>query len=795
MKHFFFTFFAMISVTIGLSQTICGTDYYLEQQILKDPSIQNVAEQNWILSDSKTGQSEGARDVQVIPVVFHIFHDGEEGNISYDQIISAMDMINEDFRRTNADTNSTRAIFSPYAADSEIEFRLATLDPDGNCTKGVVRQDIGSTSFDADDNVKSLSYWPSDQYFNIWVVNSINSSGVTGIILGYAQFPGTGSWNNYGVIVRNDRIGNIGTATSGDRTLTHEIGHCLNLLHTFQSGCGSSCDNTGDRVCDTPPVSSSTQTCDLNQNQCSNDANGSSVYSTDVVDQIENYMSYNECQNMFTLGQKDRMESAIASFPTLTSLVSGNNLLATGVLNTSPGICSAEFMASNQVICVGQEVSFTDLSFFNPIAHEWNFEGADNVISTQKNPIVTYSVPGVYPVTLTVVDSNSNTASTQEAGFITVLSSIGNTIPITEDFESENYLTDLQWYTDVNVDGFGWYLNTSYGYSGSNSIKAEAYDEIGIIEISSFSFDASNLSSGSLSFRHAYAPVTGESGNYLKVYVSSDCGESWKALIIYGTNTLSTRSDLNSAYNTPAASDWDLATATIPAEHLTSNLRVKFEYNVNQGNNLFIDDVNLNGTLSQEIQLRSPLNGDQNISSNGKLNWNATSTISYYHLEIDTDTSFNSGNYESHQINYLSSSSNNLDTEWDLNNLTHGQTYYWKVTGSLNGIDTALSEVWSFKVDSTTLGIGDVIQNPFKVTAYPNPATHQLNLRIASTSNEMVQIVMYDVIGNLVKTIFIGELVESETLFTFSRENLSNGVYLIQTISKNGMDTQRIILE
>ena len=273
------------TITIsGFSQnTICGTEYFLEKEFEKNPSLQNIAEQNWMLSDGASTQTEGARAVKIIPVVFHIFHDNGVGNISYEQILSAMDMINEDFRRTNADTVLTRAVFAPFAADSEVEFRLAQVDPDGSCTNGVVRINNPNASKDAGNNVKPLSNWPSSQYFNIWVVNSIESSGVAGIILGYAQFPGTGSWSNYGIVIRNDRVGRIGTAGSGDRTLTHEIGHCLNLMHTFQSGCGSTCQSSGDRVCDTPPVNFSTQACNQNFNQCSNDASGNSVYSNSLL--------------------------------------------------------------------------------------------------------------------------------------------------------------------------------------------------------------------------------------------------------------------------------------------------------------------------------------------------------------------------------------------------------------------------------------------------------------------------------------------------------------------------------
>lgn len=796
MKKYIGLFVALISTQIIFAQEVCGTDYYLQQQIQEDNTVLMQHQQHTQKHVDVSNLSNGARDVKIIPVVFHIFHDKEVGNISYEQILTAMDMMNEDFRRTNADTNNTRADFAPFAVDSEIEFRLAQIDPDGNCTNGVNRIDDPNLAYDAGQNVKPQSYWPSDQYFNIWVVNSINSSGVQGTILGYAQFPGSGNWSTYGVIIRNDRVGRIGTATSRDRTLTHEVGHCLNLLHTFQSGCGNSCSSSGDYVCDTPPVDRSTQPCDQGQNQCSNDTQGPSPYNSDVKDQIENYMSYNDCQNMYSAGQKVRMLDALSSHSRLINLISGNNLVATGVNNLNPGICKAEFEAQSRQVCVGQQVSFTDYSFFNPKSHQWNFEGADVSISADQNPVVTYSIPGTYAVTLTVEDSNQVSASTTKTDYITVLSSFRNTAPFTESFENGNTLAEMNWFADVSSSSFGWFLDPTNGYSGNQSLRATAFGNNGKISVTSMAFDASNLDSANLSFSHAYAPRRGESSNYLRIYISGNCGEDWSVLKVLGGNALKTTNEMSSMYVSPKSADWRSNSTVIPRQHLTADLRIKIEYNINGGNNLFIDNINLNGTVNRDLKLRFPFNGVGNVSPDPTLNWNAIDTVDFYQLEVDTDSSFTGNSYETHQLNYISSNSNNADTEWPLSNLMHGETYYWKVTGSLNGVDTALSETWSFKVDSTALSVTDIGSNEaFKVIAYPNPSNDVVYLNVNSQSAEKVDIVMYDITGNLVKTIYSGELIESETLFTISRGNLANGIYLIRTLSKSGMDTQRIVLE
>jgi len=169
----------------------------------------------------------------IIPVVVHVIHYGGTENISKEQIEDQIRILDEDFRRLNADTINTPTDFLPLAADADIEFRLAQLDPQGNCTDGIVRV-YSNLTFNARDNVKALSYWPSNKYLNVWVVASIaNSSGSPGDVIGFAQFPG-GAAATDGVVIKHDFMGSIGTAASSGgagRTTTHEVGHWLNLRH------------------------------------------------------------------------------------------------------------------------------------------------------------------------------------------------------------------------------------------------------------------------------------------------------------------------------------------------------------------------------------------------------------------------------------------------------------------------------------------------------------------------------------------------------------------------------------
>ena len=167
--------------------------------------------------------------------------------------------------------------------------------------------------------------------------------------------------------MRHDQWGTIGTSSADGRTGTHEVGHTFGLYHTFLSGsagCGSVCDTTGDEVCDTPPNTYS-GACSQLANTCTNDTSGNSVYDTNVVDQIENYMSYNTCQNMLSEGQKTRMRGFIAEFSILQGLSSDSNLFATGLIDTIPLHIKDE-VRDGFVISVSPNPFYDEITFLVP---------------------------------------------------------------------------------------------------------------------------------------------------------------------------------------------------------------------------------------------------------------------------------------------------------------------------------------------------------------------------------------------------------------------------------------------
>ena len=257
-----------------------------------------------------------------IPVVVHVIHNnrslsigGETNqNISKEQILSQLKVLNDDYRNKMSPQN-----FNSNGSDVELEFFLATKDPEGKPTSGIIRVFNDQADYDLNSElefVSSLSYWDSKKYLNVWVL------ALTDGYLGYGELPFLPSlgledqqnekidgifvdYRNFGKGIGTSTIRNDRPIYSYGRTLTHEIGHWLGLFHTWGDAfCGD------DLVEDTPTTNSANQTkfCRDKFSNCGG------IRTRNL---IENYMDYSpdSCMNSFTNGQKIRMRTVIEKFP------------------------------------------------------------------------------------------------------------------------------------------------------------------------------------------------------------------------------------------------------------------------------------------------------------------------------------------------------------------------------------------------------------------------------------------------------------------------------------------------
>jgi PKD repeat protein len=552
-----------------------------------------------------------SQQVRIIPVVFHVIHEGGPENISLAQIQDQIRILNRDYQKQNKDTINTPNGFKHYAADCNIEFRLAQKDPFGNCTQGVVRINSPLTN-NARDNVKTLSIWPTDKYLNIWTVKSILNAG-TGSVLGYAQFPGGKSATD-GVVLRSDVIGSIETgATSyfgkneAGRTATHEVGHWLDLFHVW--GDQNNCQGN-DHVDDTPPQNTSSTGCPVFPvfDACSPSGDGI---------MFMNYMDYTDgvCLNMFTSGQKLRMDATLNSIR--ATITSDQNLAFTNVNDTSAKLCPPipSFFVSNSMVCPQSYIAFKDISYNGvPDKWEWSFPGGTPSFSSDPNPVVYYAMPGRYDVSLTVSNqAGSNTSIVDH--LINVSNPIATyTAPFADDFEAENFPgTDWSIYNEDN--GATWQRTASLttnkdGWIGIPNFKSN----IPLLKdiLLSPSIDVSPLIAPHLFFKVAYAKASTQSTDQLTVYISNTCGRSWSIVNTYpkAGDLLATAGIMSDTF-IPNPLQWrtekiDLSNKLITG--MKTNIRFKFEFQNGGGNNIYLDDFHVDNNYSKETPKEESLN-------------------------------------------------------------------------------------------------------------------------------------------------------------------------------------------
>ncbi len=252
--------------------------------------------------------------VITIPVVVHVIYREDDENISDLQILSQIEVLNDDFRFRNSDRDGIPKAFQHAAGDALIEFVLAPRDPEGQPSTGITRTKTGTARFSYDGSSDAtilldklikldpagVAAWPRDDYLNLWVCPLDDG------LLGYAQFPG-GDAATDGVVIRTTAFGKVGNVIDHynlGRTCVHEVGHWLNLLHIWGDdahGCQRS-----DAVADTPNQGGPNEGAPVYPKiSCNNAPHG---------DMFMNYMDYvdDAAMFMFSRGQIERMNATLA---------------------------------------------------------------------------------------------------------------------------------------------------------------------------------------------------------------------------------------------------------------------------------------------------------------------------------------------------------------------------------------------------------------------------------------------------------------------------------------------------
>ena len=525
---------------IAIAQERCATTIYT--QLLKDKYPDYAIERDKVNEQTKkwikNNQVSMSQAIITIPVVVHVVWNTNAENISDAQIFSQIDVLNDDFRRTNSDASNTPNVWQSIAADCEIEFCLASIDPDGNPTTGITRTQTSQTSFSiSSSNMKSNSSggidpWDQDNYLNIWVCD------LTGGILGYATPPSNFNNPEDGVVIRYKYFGTIGQAQSPydkGRTTTHEVGHWLNLSHVWgDSNCGN------DQCADTPTQQSSNYGCPNfpSTSNCSGNGNNG--------DMFMNYMDYTNdaCMNLFTNDQKSRMIAAINQYrPDLLN----HNLCSGGTTPNSwdcingscvdPGTGNGSYSSYNACVnacnCIGSSLPF--------------YEGFQNI-----------SLPTNWSIV------NNDNDKTWE---ITSLAGYNSNASI--------YVNNADYPANGEIDDL---ILPTLDLSSSISVD--------------LSFD----------YAYALWTDPNANPNYsdtLQIWASSDCGSTWQKIWEEeGTDLVTTTPIFTGAAWTPSGNnDWQSEVVNLNNYINQQDFVLKFRNITDYENNIFIDNINITGNM------------------------------------------------------------------------------------------------------------------------------------------------------------------------------------------------------
>ena len=461
----------------------CATTEYEDYLKAKNPNRLSTAEfEQWIAPKVNLEKNKPLNSpkefktnaVITIPVVVHVIHNGDllgaDENIFDEQVISQIQVLNEDFRKK---LNTPGYNTNPVGADVEIEFALAKRDPAGVLSNGINHVNLEQESWSTDDIntiVKPQTQWDPEKYLNIWIVKFTSTE-----LLGYAQFPSgsglsgisadPGTAATDGVVIGYAFFGSSSYFPGGTyltnydkgRTTSHEVGHWLGLRHIWgDGGCG-----VDDFCNDTPNAGQANEGCPTGVDSCP---------TSPGLDMIENYMDYTNdaCMNIFTADQKTRMitvmnnsirRAALKTSDALTPGVVFANDAATIVLNLNIIPCSNSFIPVIKIINKGSaRLTSASITYGVDNANLQTYNWTGSLANNESQNITLNNVTssgGNHNFTATIISANATTDQNSNNNSNTVNFDI-----------TKNYATNTVTFS-LQLDRFGtettWELTNATG--------------------------------------------------------------------------------------------------------------------------------------------------------------------------------------------------------------------------------------------------------------------------------------------------------------------------------------------
>jgi len=648
----------MAGTSIAQSQP-CATDEHYHQLLTHYPQLAEMEKQfNQQVTSGLAARTTASADTTWydVPLVVHVVHDYGMDFLADDAIYEAVQNWALAFVSANPDTNVVIPAFKPYIGNARIRLHLATIDPDGNPTKGVVRHHSYLTSPGSDQS--KFSPWPNNKYMNIWFTNTLGNSGAAA----YAYYPASGA-----MMPHYDGVISLASYLNTSKTIPHELGHCLNLQHVWGNNNNAAVACGDDQVDDTPPTKGHTPGCIssvIYDTTCATGYAKMYVSSSGLLDSLvdypdttnsQNIMDYSYCSNMFSKGQCERMRDALtSSVAGRNNLITPANLAATGALAPMPDLPPVAEFSINKGVGGGSvtdarslfltytnaaQFSFNNRSWNDTVASvQWEFSnGASTPVSTSMTNVLNrFSVPGWVTVSLTATsNAGTNTLVKTNAVYAADTTPVGS-IGYAQSFTSAG---DVSNWPMINYydNQFKWEFYNGAGKDDNSCVRFRSYDTsnrrtgTATGDYDDFVTPAFNLEGlgGDVYFNFFSAGAsTSISGwgsrtyDSLQIDVSITGGTRWTKLAAFRTSDLANNGSKSSEFVPGSSATWVPRSVAVSSTYRNRQTFFRFRMRPgNIGNNVYIDNVGI-GIFPAAVNEMASVEGNDliiypNPSANG----------------------------------------------------------------------------------------------------------------------------------------------------------------------------------
>jgi len=272
-----------------------------------------------------------------------------------------------------------------------------------------------------------------------------------------------------------------------------------------------------------------------------------------------------------------------------------------------------EFTASDDFVCTGEAVQFTDQTQYSPINWQWQFDPPtvtfiNGTNETSQHPEVVFDEVATYEVTLTAWNLNGP-SSTTKVDYLMA----GGYLPFFKE-TFEDGLDAKNWTIDNPDEGKTWELFDVGGTTPGNKAAAVNFRKYFVIgardRLITPMISLEGLNSAYLTFTHSYAKRLDEVSDSLIIYVSGDCGDTWTRVFADaedGSGNFATHPKTDYDFWPETGGDWclwgwgasciDIDLSPWAGEH---NVQIAFETYSFYGNPIFIDNLVISQYVGEE---------------------------------------------------------------------------------------------------------------------------------------------------------------------------------------------------